>query len=89
MTRSHFLHLSSPLISHFLGEKQKKGGDGMSIINADVIREAAAAVGVSSLRDDCAMSLAADAEYRLREIVQDALNFKRHSRRRKLTTSDM
>jgi len=61
----------------------------MSIINADVIREAASAVGVSSLRDDCAMSLAADAEYRLREIVQDALNFKRHSRRRKLTTSDM
>ena len=48
----------------------------MSIISADVIREAAAAVGVSSLRDDCAMSLAADAEYRLREIVQDALNFK-------------
>eukprot|EP00802_Teleaulax_amphioxeia_P003240 Tamp_03243.p2 GENE.Tamp_03243~~Tamp_03243.p2 ORF type:complete len:526 (+),score=156.94 Tamp_03243:120-1580(+) len=35
------------------------------------------------------MSLAADAEYRLREIVQDALNFKRHSRRRKLTTSDI
>lgn len=61
----------------------------MSIINADVIREAAAAVGVSNLRDDCAMSLAADAEYRLREIVQDALNFKRHSRRRKLTTSDI
>jgi len=64
-------------------------GAEMSIIKADVIREAAAAAGVGSLRDDCAMSLAADAEYRLREIVQDALNFKRHARRRKLTTSDM
>ena len=61
----------------------------MSVIKADVIREAAAAAGITSLRDDCAISLAADAEYRLREIVQDALNFKRHSRRRKLTTSDM
>lgn len=61
----------------------------VSIIKADVIREAAAAAGVAALRDDCAVSLAADAEYRLREIVQDALNFKRHARRRKLTTSDM
>ena len=61
----------------------------MSIIKAEVIQKAAEAVGVANLREDCAMSLAADAEYRLREIVQDALNFKRHSRRRKLTTSDM
>ena len=60
----------------------------MSIISSDVIHEAAAAVGVSALSKECAVSLAADAEYRLREIVQDALNFKRHARRRKLTTAD-
>lgn len=34
--------------------------DGMSIIKADVIREAAAAVGIGSLRDDCAVSLEGD-----------------------------
>ena len=61
----------------------------MSIISSDVIHEAAAAVGVSALSKECAVSLAADAEYRLREIVQDALNFKRHARRRKLTTADI
>lgn len=61
----------------------------MSIIKSDVIREAAAATGIPSLREDVAASLAADAEYRLREIVQDALNFKRHSRRRKLTAADI
>ncbi len=61
----------------------------MSLIKSDVIREAAEAAGVKQLREDVATSLAADAEYRLREIVQDALNFKRHSRRRKLTAADM
>ena len=70
-------------------ERSERDKGRMSVIKADVIREAAAAAGITSLRDDCAISLAADAEYRLREIVQDALNFKRHSRRRKLTTSDM
>eukprot|EP00961_Rhodomonas_salina_P287664 3886741-Rhodomonas_salina.1 len=61
----------------------------MSLIKSDVIRDAAEAAGVKQLREDVATSLAADAEYRLREIVQDALNFKRHSRRRKLTAADM
>ena len=63
----------------------------MSIIKADVIKEAAQAAGIPSLRDDCDrdMSLAADAKYRFREIFRDTLNFKRHSRRCKLTTSDM
>ena len=35
----------------------------MSIIKSDVIREAAAATGIPSLREDVAASLAADAEY--------------------------
>eukprot|EP00288_Rhodomonas_lens_P008620 CAMPEP_0177727832 /NCGR_PEP_ID=MMETSP0484_2-20121128/20537_1 /TAXON_ID=354590 /ORGANISM="Rhodomonas lens, Strain RHODO" /LENGTH=377 /DNA_ID=CAMNT_0019240523 /DNA_START=61 /DNA_END=1191 /DNA_ORIENTATION=- len=61
----------------------------MSLIKSDVIRDAAEAAGVKQLREDVATSLAADAEYRLREIVQDALNFKRHSRRRKLTAADI
>ena len=61
----------------------------MSIIREDLVQEAAAAAGVKNVGEKVAASLAADAEYRLREIIQDALNFKRHSRRRKLTPADM
>ena len=59
------------------------------IIKSDAIQEAAATLGLKPLRDDVALALAADAEYRIREILQEALNFRRHSRRRKLTVSDM
>ncbi len=61
----------------------------MSIIKADAIQEAATAAGLKTLREDVASALAADAEYRIREILQEALNFRRHSRRKKLTVSDM
>ncbi|EKX47505.1 transcription initiation factor TFIID, subunit TAF6 [Guillardia theta CCMP2712] len=61
----------------------------MSIIREDLVQEAAAAAGVKNVGEKVAASLAADAEYRLREIIQDALNFKRHSRRRKLTPADI
>lgn len=61
----------------------------MSIIKADAVREAALSAGIKTLKEDVANSLAQDAEYRLREIVQEALKFKRHSRRKRLTVSDI
>ena len=59
----------------------------MSIIKPDAVREAVQSAGIKNLvlKDDVANSLAKDAEYRLREIVQEALKFKRHSRRRRRT----
>jgi transcription initiation factor TFIID subunit 6 len=61
----------------------------MSLIKTDAVQDAAQALGLKSVKEDVAVALAADAEYRLREILQEALNFRRHSRRRKLTVSDM
>jgi transcription initiation factor TFIID subunit 6 len=61
----------------------------MSIIKADAVQDAAQALGLKAVREDVATALAADAEYRIREILQEALNFRRHSRRRKLTVLDM
>jgi transcription initiation factor TFIID subunit 6 len=39
--------------------------------------------------DTAAAALAPDAEYRIREIVQDSIKFMRHAKRRRLTTSDI
>jgi transcription initiation factor TFIID subunit 6 len=39
--------------------------------------------------DDVVANLAPDVEYRLREIIQEALKFVRHSRRTTLTTEDV
>lgn len=41
------------------------------------------------LRDDAAAALAPDAEYRIREVIQDALKFMRHAKRRHMTTGDI
>jgi transcription initiation factor TFIID subunit 6 len=39
--------------------------------------------------DTAASALAPDAEYRLREIIQDSVKFMRHAKRRRLTTNDI
>ena len=47
------------------------------------------AVGVSSLNEDAALRMSEDLEYRLKEIVQDAIKFSRNSKRKILLTSDV
>ena len=44
---------------------------------------------MESLPDEVARALASDAEYRLREVIQDAVKFMRHSKRSKLSTEDV
>eukprot|EP00041_Stephanoeca_diplocostata_P011122 m.180540 g.180540 ORF g.180540 m.180540 type:complete len:477 (+) comp18423_c0_seq2:192-1622(+) len=61
----------------------------MSILGRDTISVFAEACGVSDLSEDVATILAADLEYRLREITQEAAKFARHSKRRKLHTEDI
>ena len=46
-------------------------------------------VGVTKLKDEIAQALALDVEYRIREIIQDASKFMKHSKRRVLTTDDI
>ena len=46
-------------------------------------------VGIESLADEVARALAPDVEYRLREVIQDACKFMRHSKRTELSTDDI
>ncbi|KAG0214040.1 hypothetical protein BGX28_002906 [Mortierella sp. GBA30] len=53
------------------------------------MRDIAESVGIPNLKDDVAVSLAQDVEYRIHEIVQEAMKFMRHGKRTKLTVDDI
>ncbi|KAK0554846.1 histone H4-like TAF Taf6, SAGA complex subunit [Tilletia horrida] len=55
----------------------------------DSIKDAAEALGIPPLRDNVAIAFAADVEYRLREIIQEAAKYMRHSKRGALSTQDI
>lgn len=61
----------------------------MSVWNPDNIRDVAESVGISSLNDDVTENLARDVEYRVAQVLEEALKFMRHSKRTLLTTQDV
>lgn len=54
----------------------------------DTVRDAAEFLGIN-LPDDAAKNLAMDVEYRIHEILETAIKFMRHSKRKLLMTSDI
>jgi transcription initiation factor TFIID subunit 6 len=54
----------------------------------DTVRDAADFLGIN-LPDDAAKNLAMDVEYRIHEILETAIKFMRHSKRKLLMTSDI
>ncbi|EFJ13670.1 hypothetical protein SELMODRAFT_234732 [Selaginella moellendorffii] len=61
----------------------------MSIVPKETIHVIAQSIGISNLHDDVAAALAPDVEYRMREIMQEAIKCMRHSKRSVLTTDDV
>ncbi|GAB2228770.1 hypothetical protein Drorol1_Dr00022900 [Drosera rotundifolia] len=61
----------------------------MSIVPKESIEVIAQSIGISNLSADAALALAPDVEYRMREIMQEAIKCMRHSRRTTLTTDDV
>ncbi|XP_051126293.1 transcription initiation factor TFIID subunit 6-like [Andrographis paniculata] len=61
----------------------------MSIVPNETIEVIAQSIGISNLSPDVLPALAADVEYRIREIMQEAIKSMRHSRRTTLTTEDV
>jgi len=61
----------------------------MSVLPPESIKVIALSVGISNLSDEVASALAADVEYRLRELAQEAMKFMRHSKRDVLSTTDV
>lgn len=65
--------------------------DGLArqLLPVDSIKIMGESIGVNNLNDDAAVKLSEDLEYRLKEMIQDALKFVRHSKRKRLISSDI
>ncbi|TVU29721.1 hypothetical protein EJB05_21303 [Eragrostis curvula] len=61
----------------------------MSIVPKETIEVIAQSVGIPSLGADVSAALAPDVEYRLREIMQEAIKCMRHAKRTVLSTEDV
>lgn len=60
-----------------------------SSFTVDSVKVIAESVGIGSLVDEAAKELADDVSYRLKIIVQDAMKFMQHSKRQKLSITDI
>lgn len=61
----------------------------MSVWSPDNIRDIAESVGITSLNDEVLHSLCSDIEYRLSQVLEEALKFMRHAKRNTLSTQDI
>lgn len=59
------------------------------LLSIDSIKTMGESVGITTLNDDAATRLAEDLEYRLKEVIQEAVKFMRHSKRKKLACADI
>ncbi|QLQ82085.1 hypothetical protein HG537_0G03400 [Torulaspora globosa] len=55
----------------------------------DTVKDVADSLGIENTGDDVLKALAMDVEYRILEIIEQAVKFKRHSKREVLTTDDI
>lgn len=61
----------------------------MSVWNPDNIIDVAESVGIGSLHKDVVEHLARDVEYRISQVLEEALKFMRHGKRTTLSTQDI
>ncbi|GLD94587.1 hypothetical protein PINS_up003198 [Pythium insidiosum] len=59
----------------------------MSLLRGELLRVIAQSVGIEELSDACVDELLPEVELRVRQVVQDALKFRRHARHPQLTTA--
>uniref|UniRef100_A0A6M2DI21 Transcription initiation factor TFIID subunit 6 n=1 Tax=Xenopsylla cheopis TaxID=163159 RepID=A0A6M2DI21_XENCH len=58
-------------------------------LSTESMKVIAESIGVGSLPDDVAKDLSDEVSFRLKEIIQDSIKFMHHSKRQKLSTSDI
>ncbi len=61
----------------------------MAVWNPDNIKDVAESIGIASLNDDVLQPLSSDIEYRVSQVLEEALKFMRHSKRMTLSTQDV
>lgn len=69
--------------------EQDEEGPVRHLLSGESIKIMGESVGVSNLSDDATARLGEDLEYRLKEVIQDAVKFMRHSKRKRLTSADI
>jgi transcription initiation factor TFIID subunit 6 len=60
-----------------------------SVWNPDNVRDVAESVGIASLADNVVEELARDVDFRLAQVLEEAMKFMRHGKRTTLTTHDI
>ena len=60
-----------------------------SILRKESMQVIAQHNGIQALGDDVAQAILSDMEYRVREVVQEAMKFMRHSKRQRLCCTDV
>lgn len=60
-----------------------------SVWNPDNVIDVAESIGISSLHRDAAEHLARDVEYRMSQVLEEAIKFMRHGKRTTLSTQDV
>ncbi|KAL9101745.1 MAG: hypothetical protein Q9163_003021 [Psora crenata] len=61
----------------------------MSVWNPENIKDVAESIGIATLTDDATRALTSDVEYRLSQVLEEALKFMRHGKRTSLMTQDI
>ena len=61
----------------------------MSVWNPENIKDVAESIGIANLSEDATRALTSDIEYRLAQVLEEALKFMRHGKRTNLTTQDI
>lgn len=59
------------------------------LFSTDIVKDVADSLGIQNLSADAAKNLTMDIEYRIQEVVQEALKFMRHSKRTVLSPTDI
>ena len=74
-----------------MAESMEVDGEGpvRHLLPGDSIKIMGESIGVSNLSDDATARLSEDLEYRLKEVIQDAVKFMRHSKRKRLACADI
>jgi transcription initiation factor TFIID subunit 6 len=60
-----------------------------SVWNPDNVRDVAESVGIASLADNVVEELARDVDFRLAQVLEEAMKFMRHGKRTTLSTHDI
>ncbi|MCJ1313198.1 hypothetical protein MMC25_006875 [Agyrium rufum] len=61
----------------------------MSIWNPDNVKDVAESVGINALSDEVLQALSSDVEFRLSQILEEAIKYMRHAKRTTMTTQDI